>query len=170
MKSLYQKSILTSKVVVPFYLLGSNLDVILLQKLRQTIEGKCIKEGYVKPNSITLIQYSSGKCHKQNVHFIVSFSCMICCPLEGINIKVVVSNITKAGIRAKSRDESSPIDVFVCRDHNINNQAFLDIHVGDEIFVEIIGHRYELNDKTISVIADISDKQSNLKVYKSNSK
>jgi DNA-directed RNA polymerase subunit E'/Rpb7 len=154
----YHNCVITTRVRVPFQLVGNNIKEVLESMLRDEIEGKCIKEGYVKSGSVKVITYSAGECIGTDIEYKVAHSCMVCCPVEGMTIKVVVTNVTKAGIRARSRENVSPIDVFVARDHNVMKKNYNEIEVGDHIMVEIVGHRFELNDKTISVIADLSGK------------
>jgi len=68
----------------------------------------------------------------------------------------IATNITKAGIKADSADESpSPIVVFIARDHHYNVSHFSKIAEGTSFNARIIGQRFELNDKHISVIAEL---------------
>ena len=72
-------------------------------------------------------------------------------------ISCVAKNITKAGIRAESSIEvPSPIVVFIAKDHNYNNAQFSEIKEGDKFTAKVIGQRFELNDKYVSVIAELS--------------
>jgi hypothetical protein len=71
-------------------------------------------------------------------------------------IPCVAKNITKAGIRAESAtDFPSPIVVFVAKDHHYNVPNFGDIKEGDKINVRVIGQRFELNDKYVSIIGEL---------------
>lgn len=160
LKGIYMKNILTRKIVVPFNVLGNNIKDILSQKISESFEGKCIKEGYVKKKSCNIIQYSVGTLKSNNCEFHVLFECLICKPSEGMKIKVNVKNITKAGIRAEYKDENSPIIIFISRDHVYNNSYFSSIKIDDTIYVKVIGVRYEINDEFISVIANLIDKKN----------
>lgn len=157
--SLYSKSILCTEILIPFYKIGNNIETLLENEIKKK-EGKCIKEGYLKPNSVSIMNYSSGMCISENVKFNVTYSCFVCCPVQGMEIRVHITSITKAGIRAKSKDESSPIDVFIARDYNISNPIYKSKAIGDDIKVIIIGYRFEVNDEKISIIADIADEQT----------
>ena len=46
---IYMHILMSRKVILPFRLIGENIRDNLHQKL-QILEGKCINEGYVKPN------------------------------------------------------------------------------------------------------------------------
>lgn len=152
---LYMENVLTRKLLIPYEYIGSNLKEIMNNKLSVMLEGKCAVEGFIKPNSIDVLTYSAGIIKGNNVEFNVVFRCLLCCPPEGMKIKVKVLNITKAGVRAMSDVEDSPIDVFVARDHNYNNKEFNNLKINDMIEVRILGQRYEINDTRISVISEI---------------
>jgi hypothetical protein len=71
-------------------------------------------------------------------------------------VPCVAKNITKAGIRAESaNDVPSPIIVFLAKDHHFNLAQFAEVQEGDKINVRVIGQRFELNDKYISIIAEL---------------
>ena len=113
-------------------------------------------EGYIKPESTKVITFSSGIIKGPNIIFEVVFECMSCFPVEGMLIQCVAKNITKAGIRAESFDEKpSPIVVFITRDNHFMMPYFSTIKENDKFVARIIGQRFELNDKYISIIADL---------------
>ena len=64
------------------------------------------------------------------------------------------------GIRAETPDQPSPVVIFISRDHNYNSPLFAQVQVNDEIKVRVIGQRYELNDKYIAIIAEITEIQN----------
>lgn len=164
---LYIQNVLTRKITLPFHLIGRNLKQIIQEKMKQTYEGKCSIEGYIKPDSIRLLEYSSGLLDSDIIQFIVSFECLLCCPVEGMKFKMTIDNITKAGIRG-SAGENSPVDVFVARDHNYNNKYFNQVKQGETVQVRVIGQRYEINDPKISIIAELvkpKEKKGKPKIY-----
>jgi hypothetical protein len=116
-----------------------------------------VTEGFVKPGSCKIITYSSGLIQKgTQISFQVVFECDICFPVEGMLIQCVAKNITKAGIRAESPSETpSPIVVFIARDHNFSHPAFANIQEDDTFTARVIGQRFELNDKYVSIIAEL---------------
>ena len=157
---LYSKAILTQKVQLPFIIVGSNIETTIKHTISTKIEGKCIVEGYVRPGSIQIINISSGTLQGRFVEFIVVFECNICCPVEGMLIKCYAKNITQAGIRAfTSLDEKkSPVIIYVSRDHHSSNTYFNSIHEKDAIRIRVIGQRFELNDKQVSIIGELLPK------------
>ena len=156
-QTVYSRCMLTRKIVLPISTIGKTLKENIEENIKATFEGKCVVEGYVKPHSSKIITYSSGVIQGGNkVTFEVVFECDVCFPVEGMIIPCVVKNITKAGIRAESaNDVPSPIVVFLAKDHHFNSIQFAEVKEGDKINVRVIGQRFELNDKYISIIAEL---------------
>lgn len=156
-KPIYSRALITRKIMLPINAIGSNIKEIIEKNISATFEGKCLIEGYVRPNSSKIITYSSGKIERGvNILFEVVFECEVCYPVEGTKISCAAKNITKAGIRAESADSvPSPVVVFIARDHHYNNAYFSTIQEGDKFEVRVIGQRFELNDKYVSVIGEI---------------
>lgn len=151
----YSNVLITRKIPVNIINVGSNIKQTLEKVISLQIEGKCIVEGYVKPNSTKIISYSSGLVNGADIMFDVTFECLVCSPVEGMHIKCIAKNITKAGIRAETDENPSPVVIFIARDHHYNLPYFSTIKENDEIKVRVIGQRFELNDKYISIIAEL---------------
>ena len=156
--TIYSRNLLTRNIVLPITAIGKNIRETIERNITAQFEGKCVVEGFIKPNSSKIITYSSGLIVRGNhVSFEVVFECDICFPVEGMLITCVAKNITKAGIRAESAfDTPSPIVVFIARDHHYDDVHFSDIQEGDKIDIKVIGQRFELNDKYISIIAELT--------------
>ena len=157
---LYTNTIITRKVNIPMINIGSNLKSNMLKLIESQISGKCIMEGYVKPNSIEIISYSNGIQENETIKFQVVFQCLVCNPAEGQLITCIAKNITKAGIRAEVDDDNNPLIIFVARDHNYLSKSFSNTKENQEIVVRVLGQRFELNDKNISVIADLVESKN----------
>jgi hypothetical protein len=154
--SIYSRCLITRNIVLPIVSVGKNIKDTIEKSVVGNYEGKCLVEGFVKPGSIKIITHSSGIIQGTNILFTVVIECQVCFPVEGTLISCVAKNITKAGIRAESADETpSPIVVFIARDHHFNVQQFSNIQEGDKFNVRVIGQRFELNDKYISIIAEL---------------
>jgi DNA-directed RNA polymerase subunit E'/Rpb7 len=155
--SVYSRCLITRNIILPITAVGKNILEVIEQNVSANFEGKCIVEGYVKIGSTKIITFSSGFISRGiNISFEVVFECDVCFPVEGMLISCIAKNITKAGIRADSADEDpSPVVVFVAKDHNYNNDAFLEIKEGDKFNVRVIGQRFELNDKYVSIIGEL---------------
>lgn len=153
----YIKSLLTLKITLFINEIGKNIKQNLEKKIISQIEGKCIVEGFVQPNSVKIISYSSGNVISDLIEFHVVYECMISHPVEGMLIEAECKTITKAGIHAQVVDEDGniPITVFVAKDHHHIDQLFNSVTENAKITVKVIGIRYELNDPYICVISKL---------------
>ena len=160
--SIYSRSIISRNIVLPITAIGKNLKQTIEEYISFNFEGKCVVEGFIKPNSSKIITYSSGTIKRGNmVAFDAVFECEVCFPVEGTIISCIAKNNTKAGITAESADEKpTPVIVFIARDHHYSSSQFNEIKEGDKINVRVIGQRFELNDKCVSVIGELM-KQNN---------
>lgn len=156
-QTVYSRCLITRKIVLPITSIGKNLQEVIEENIKSNFEGKCVVEGYIKPNSSKIITYSSGIIERgNNISFEVVFECDICFPVEGMLIPCVAKNITKAGIRAESAsDVPSPVVIFIAKDHHYNVPQFSDVQEGDKLNIRVIGQRFELNDKYISIIGEL---------------
>ena len=153
----YISSLLTQKIVLNYNEVNSDLFNTLEVRLKQFNEGKCIKDGYVKNNSVKLLTYSGGELFSNKLVFECVFECLITNPVESMMLNCVAKSITKVGVRAElvTDDNVSPYIIFIARDHHYNNEIFSQIKENDMLQVRVLGQRYELNDKFISVIAEL---------------
>lgn len=152
---IYMLQIIHRKISVDFTMVGSNISEVLQKKLIENLEGKCAIEGFIKNNSIRIINYSAGIIKSNKVIFDVIFECLICSPVEGMKFKIKVENITKAGIRGSAGGKNSPVDVFIARDHHYKHDYFNKVQEGNLIMIRVLGQRFEINDPKISVIAEM---------------
>jgi DNA-directed RNA polymerase subunit E'/Rpb7 len=164
----YLQSVLTMKVIVPITSVGKNMKQNLEKIISKKTEGKCIVEGFIRPNSVKVIRYSSGNINNENIEFQTVFECMICHPVEGMLIECDAKTITKAGIHAEVSDEQGniPITVFVARDHHFTDRKFAEIKENMKIIVRVVGVRFELNDPYICVIGKYIDRKTDEKKEK----
>jgi DNA-directed RNA polymerase subunit E'/Rpb7 len=141
--------------MLPISAVGKNIHQTIERVISSMVESKCIVEGFVKAGSIKVITYSSGLIKGENILFEVVFECDVCYPVAGMLLNCVAKNITKAGIRAESSEETpSPFVLFIARDHYYSNDYFNSIEENDKFIARVIAQRFELNDKYVSVIAE----------------
>jgi len=157
LQTIYSRCLLTRKIMLMLVNIGKNLQENIEENIKANFEGKCVVEGYIKPGSVKIITYSSGTIERGNqVLFEIVFECDVCFPVEGMIISCVAKNITKAGIRAESAGEiPSPVVVFIAKDHHYNVPHFSEIQEGDKISIRVVGQRFELNDKYVSIIGEL---------------
>ena len=154
--SIYNKSLLQTKVILSVTEVGRNLQDNLVLKIERKIGGKCIHDGYIQPKSIELVSHSSGNILGEYIEFHVVYHCNVCNPPDDMELECVCKTVTKAGVHAQVMDEhgNAPITVFVAREHEDAN-AFQDMKEGDVLRVCVLGQRFELNDDCVCVIATL---------------
>lgn len=155
-RTVYTRTLITKSILLPITAIGQNLKQTIEETIKSLVEGKCIVEGFVKQNSIEIITYSSGEIKGDKVLFEAAFYCDVCFPVAGMLLNCIAKNITKAGIRGESADEAfSPFIVFIARDHYFASEYFNSIEEGGKFTARVLAQRFELNDKYVSVIAEI---------------
>ena len=161
--TIYTQQLLSTKVSIPITNIGSNIKEFIEKKLSFELEGKCNEHGYIKTNTISIINYSSGLIAGDNILFNISYECQVALPAEGMIIPCTVSNVTKAGIKAEVEydEDKSPIIIFVARDHHFLNNEFSEIKENDLIDIKVLGKRFELNDNYISIIGELQKRKKN---------
>ena len=153
---LYHEAMLKRSLALPVSATGRDVGAALLAELDKRMSGRCVAEGYVKPESIEIVQHSGSRLVGDQAIFAADVACQVCLPVEGMEIQCIDEDVTKAGVRAKATDEPSPVVVFVARDHNNTSEAFSKVVPGDRIRARVIGQRFELNDPYVSVIAELA--------------
>ena len=157
--NLYARNMLEMKVILLPQEIGENKTMKnLKQKIVNVIEGKCIQEGYVKPNSVNILRYSAGLVKTQFIEFAVVFECKTCNPTEGLFLHdCVCTSVTKGGIHANIYDNhrNIPVTVYIHRDQFAENRTFQSINKEDVFDIKVIGARFELNDPCVEIIGEI---------------
>ena len=141
---------------------NNSIDDILLQKLKSKVEGKCDKNGYIKPESAEIIRRSMGKVLQGHFNgscsYRISYKVDICNPVDGMMVKGIVKNMNKMGLFCELHDiEPSPLTIILAKQHHLRNESFENIKINDVINIEIIGIKFNYNDTQISCIGRLSD-------------
>ena len=161
--SLFSEMMVNKKVLIDFRNVKSNMKTRLTKYLNHNYTNKCHEEGYVMKDSVKIINYSAGQCKADKIEYVVVFIVNVCNVYEDMKISCVVDNVTKAGLKCSvhaynmaSEDityDNSPLTIFCARDHHYNHDTFHEVKHDENIVVRVLGSRYELHDKFISVIA-----------------
>jgi DNA-directed RNA polymerase subunit E'/Rpb7 len=159
--SVFQLSVLTRKVALSIKSMGGDIRQLLHRVLVKELDGKCAAAGFVRPDSVSVIDFSCGVLKNENVQVTVTFSCDVAHPTVGDVLSCVVEDNTYAGLKCKLSTtqydiEISPFVVFVARDHKNTLSKFSSIKVGDAVQVTVVGARFELHDAYISVIGTLT--------------
>lgn len=156
MDPLFERRELSKKVHIHSKFLQRNMQASLLAQLKMNFEGRCSPEGYIQPNSITIVDYSLGRTNyiKGGVDYDVKFQADVCMPHAGQKFKAPVVVRSKVGIHA----ETPPIKVLIPRDLHIGNEEFEGVKVDEEIEFEVIGAQFKQQDRDIVVVARLLSK------------
>jgi hypothetical protein len=163
-KGLYNVTQFNYDLLIPFILINMHASsresilALLQTTLINCIEGRCIAEGFIKPDTVRIVDFKCGKIVAKNVQFNLVIECEVCNPAENSIITCIAKNITQAGIRAISSDEYLPVVVYISKDYSLltqNNSYYNTIKEGDKIRVKVIGKRFEMNDKFIQIVGDL---------------
>lgn len=157
--SLYTTTVIRHKVCLPFSEIHNfkDLQTHLMQRVSAQVSGRCIAEGFVKPGSCIIRSHTIGVFMGGNVSFNLEIECMVCCPHEGTVMQCIAKTVTQAGIRAHARMDPSPVVVYISREFESDtsqNRAMNSVKPGDCIAIRILGKRFELNDKHVTVIGE----------------
>lgn len=156
MDPLFERRQLTKKVHIQPKFLQKNIQTSILAQLKTLYEGKCIPEGYIHSNSITIANYSLGRINyiKGGVDYDVVFQADICMPHVGQKFKAPVKLRSKVGIHA----ETPPIKVLIPRDLHLGNEEFEQIKADEDIEFEVIGAQFKQEDQSIVVVGKLLSK------------
>ena len=153
----------------PAFISSSYKDEVL-KRLKTKVEGICTKHGYIRPDSVEIYKVCSGRVELIGLNgstiFDVYFWADVCNPLLGSVLKCRVSNINKFGILVEAGDI---IEAIVAK-NSVSIQSDVDlekVRIGDDVMIEVVGKKYELNDKKISLIARIVRNKENIRTTSS---
>lgn len=142
--------------------LDVNIEKTLMTKLRKRYEGVCSRFGYIKPNTLQILHRSLGSFMKPHFNGHTRFEVLlvgeVCNPTQGMVVTAKVQAKNNLGILAESSVLNLPLlDIIVPRrSAGIASEVDLDaVNIGEEVFVEVLGKRYQLNDTKISIIGRI---------------
>jgi DNA-directed RNA polymerase subunit E'/Rpb7 len=154
--SLFIRSTLFHKINLLPHEIKHDLDVIILEKLKNEVGDRCIKEGYVKKESIEILKRSIGLV--DSIHFNgricyqITYSAEVCNPTEGLRLKGHIADINKMGAII----DKSPLSIILPKQQpHIDLEVFKGLSVGDEVTVSIIGCIFELYDTKINAVGTI---------------
>ena len=142
--------------------INSGIEDTLLFKLREDIEGKCIKEGYVMPNTTEIINRSLGEVQLSHFNGSMLYHCnfvvKVCNPNEGDVIQARVTNVNKMGVLAVAGEgDPAPLNILLPAQYHLNNEDFHRIQPGDTTNIKIVGKRFDSGEQQISIIGIVEE-------------
>ena len=159
-KDLYKTIIKEDYIYLKPTDLNFKIDNIILSKLKKKIEGKCIKEGYIIPDSVIIQTRTLGMINNASFDgmttYKITFSCDICNPVNGQMIRCKVGNIDKSQVICYiDEEEKSPIEIYLFKQHHVGNEDYASLKNGDIVSVKIGGSKWEFESTQIISIAQL---------------
>jgi DNA-directed RNA polymerase subunit E'/Rpb7 len=150
MDPLFERRQLSSKVHILSKYIQKNMLPSILGQLKTTMEGRCISEGYIQKDSITVLNYSLGRVNqtKGGVDYDVTYQADVCFPHPGQVFKATMSLRSKIGVHA----DITPLNILIPRDLHIGNQEFEQLEPNQEFEFEVIGPQFKQQDRVIVVV------------------
>ena len=167
MEDIYFNCVLNKKIIIEPKFLNKNMDEYIEKFLKKKLEGLCINEGYVKPDSIKILKKSvgmlTGSRFTGDITYDIAYTANICNPVIGNVIECNVKFINKLGILCTN----GPINIIIGRQFHTNEDELNTIKTGDLIKVEVIAKKFYLNDREIKIIAKLwnENEKTDLKNY-----
>ena len=160
MDNIFYRVLLQDKVKIEPKYINKEFRAYVSKKLKTSLEGVCSKHGYIKEGTIDVYKITPGDIDLVGLNgyvtYDVHFYAEVCNPMIGNVVKAKVVNVNKFGILA----EVVPIlEVIVAKNTvNILSDDSIDleqIKPGDIVNIEIMGKKFELHDKKISVVGRV---------------
>jgi len=150
----YIPSVINVSISVPFQNAGRNMDSYFVSYAEEHLECRCWKEGYVRRGSSKVLSYTAGLLEGTSISYQVLYLVEVCYPYESMEVDCMVQSINKIGIQAVVREKYNPMVLYITREHNekINMD---DYKIGQQIKARVLGHRYELGDSNLVVMAEM---------------
>jgi len=154
-KNIFYSTVIWNRILITADDINKSLDDTIHNILVENNEGKCVREGFIKEDSIKLLKrsvpYVYGNQMNGKLYVDVLYETEICCPMRGNIIECNIEKVNKLGILASS----GPLSIIVARDFHKNKELFKGLKENTSITIEIIDKKFNINEKKISVIAKI---------------
>ncbi len=159
MENLYTTNILKCRYHLQADEFGQEPDEIFLNKLKKEIEGRCIREGYVKIGSVKILGRSLGKINQAYFTglpvYDITYQADICNPPIGLIIECIVKDETKMGLVCHVNDNDNPLDIVIPSQWHFDNKKYTMLEPEMKIKVKVARKRHENGDNHISVVASL---------------
>lgn len=127
-----------------------DINALLTKKLQSKHEGKCNANGYVKPESVSILARSMGVAENGRFTGNLLYDCKVKCdvfyPVGGAEIEAIVIKVNKMGAYVHF-DEA--IRILLPRDLHVGNVEFDSVEEGKTVRVRLERSRFQANDPYI---------------------
>ena len=154
----YLHCLLSRRVKLPSRLQNKHANESIFDILKTTVEGVCGADGFVRPNSIVIIEISPGTLEMSSLKgtaiYDVLFSADLCNPAIGDILTCRVENVNTYGVLAVNLSETRVLEVILPRqpisfEHAIPLE---DMEPGDTLSLEVLGRQFKLGQRTITLV------------------
>ena len=120
MENIYFNCLLTKRIVVESKYLDENIDTYIDTYIKRKIEGLCIDEGYVQPETVKILRRGIGLLYGSrftgDITYEIAYSAEVCNPMVGNIIECKVKFINKLGVLGNN----GPITIIVGKQFHEN--------------------------------------------------
>lgn len=158
--ALFETRQLTNTVTLsPREINSLDINNTLYQKLISKIGNRCISDGIVNTETISILSRSLGELYNHDttggVHYLINYEAEVCSPKEGQVLKCTVDEHTDTQtICFIGNEESSPLEIYLSKQNYINNVDYSKLKKGDTILVRIVAYNIELGRTKIDCIGE----------------
>jgi hypothetical protein len=142
--SIYESKVMSTSIqLIPKYLNNVNTSEIVLGVLKQKVEGRCISDGFIKPDSVAILSRSLGCMENHdfssNVTYFIKYKADVCSPKAGQVIECIIDTHNDTNSVCYVGDEqTSPVEIYLFRDHYVGNAEFAGLKQGNKIMVKVL--------------------------------
>jgi DNA-directed RNA polymerase subunit E'/Rpb7 len=159
--NIYETRQLSTQInLAPKALNYSDVNQIILERLKKQVEGKCIGDGFIKDESVEIISRSPGMLLNHDfsgsVAYEIIYSAEVCNPKEGQILEVVVddNNNETNTVCYYVDEDTSPIEIYLFKQHYLENPVYAGLKKGDKILVKILETQVEFGESKIYASAE----------------
>lgn len=167
---IFNKTYINKNISISYNELNKDIDLCLLNILRNKYENKCSEFGLIRKDSIKIIKrsnfYVNDFYNSSMIKININFECEICNPKQNLIIKCKVKDNIKPGIIAYLH----PLEIIVPIALHNNQEVFKNFKEDDEIEINILKSKFKLNEKLIQCIGILKDEKINVEEEDSNEK
>ena len=166
--SYVKDQLLSDSISIPSKILlkSRNVDGIILHTMKKQYENKCSKNGYVVPDSLEIIQRSTGKLNTVNsqscIIYQINYKIQSILPCKDDIYECIIDSITRMGMIAylnykKNKDseiKDSPLLIIIPKEYFTEENKITDYSVGDKINIKVLDSRIKYMSTQIQIIGE----------------
>ena len=137
----------------------SEVDKILLEKIKKKYGNKCIHSGFIQKNSISILERSIGTINSAHfngeIYYNLKAGIRICSPNIGSQVSCKVIGKNQAGIFCVAY----PLQIMLSPENHDDVTIFDNIVKGDNVIIEVIREQILLNHDHIKILGKFIKKE-----------